>query len=174
VQTSLKHVDRGARLVRDAMQLTVVSVVPEMTVRELIHVLLENSISGVPVLDRDGKTIGVVSMTDVLQLAAHESEIPSGQVSWEPGPDAPAADAPDDDVAFTAPAAGAHGEAAFDAYQVADIMTPIAFTLEPDDTLETAARFLLKGRIHRALVAQDGVLHGIITPFDILNVLEWP
>lgn len=173
-----------ARLVRDAMQTHVVGVVPEMTVRELIHVLLENRISGAPVLDHRGKLAGVVSMTDVLQLAAREAEIPAGQLAWEP---VLAAEEMDEDEAgepgvasgagrvlpFTSPEAGALPEAAFDQFQVRDIMTPVAFSIRPTDTLGTAIRFLLQGRIHRALVVEGGVLHGIITPFDVLQTLEW-
>lgn len=166
-----------AMRVRDAMQLHVVSVVPEMTIRELSQVLLENAITGAPVLDRRGKVVGVVSMTDVLQLAAHEAEIPAGQVDWEPVLAAEEMDGdaepPTPAVAFTAPASGAVAEAAFDAYHVRDIMTPAAFTVRPDDTLGDAVRFLLKGRIHRALVVGDGVLLGIITPFDVLEALGW-
>ena len=171
--------DGRSKLVRDAMQYSVIGVVPEMTVRELIHVLLENSITGVPVLDPQGKAIGVVSMTDVLQLAGHEVEIPSGQLTWEPVIEAEEVSGDDDvtrsfsPVPFTEPRADGVNEAAFDQYHVRDIMTPVAFTLSPADTLETAVGFLLRGRIHRALVAEAGVLHGIITPFDVLKALDW-
>lgn len=156
-----------------------VGVVPEMTVRELIQVLVENSITGAPVLDQRGKAIGVVSMTDVLRLASHEAEMPSGQLTWEPmitpeevggDDDLPRSESP---VPFTEPQRDVVEEASFDGYQVRDIMTPVAFTLRPSDTLATAAGFLLRGRIHRALVSEDGVLHGIITPFDVLQALEW-
>lgn len=177
--TAGRRDDGRSRLVRDAMQQSVIGVVPEMTVRELIHVLLENSIAGAPVLDQRGKAIGVVSMTDVLRLAAHEAELPSGQLTWEPmivpeevsgDEDLPGTASP---VPFTEPQRNVVEEASFDGYQVRDIMTPVAFTLSPADTLATAVGFLLRGRIHRALVADDGVLHGIITPFDVLEALEW-
>lgn len=172
-----------SRLVCDAMQINVVSAVPEMTVRELSQLLVEHSITGAPVLDRRGKVIGVVSMTDVLQLAAHEAEIPAGQLRWDPGSAAEEADAADcpttparperEAFPFTVPVPGALAEAAFDQYQVRDIMTPVMFSVRPMDTLADAVRLLLRGRIHRALVIDRGVLHGIITPFDVLQALEW-
>lgn len=169
-------------LVRDAMQIQVVGVVPEMTVRELIQVLLENGITGAPVLDPQGKVAGVVSVTDVLQLAAREAEIPAGQLAWEPllvAQDAGGEgleDAPheaDTLIAFTSPEPESRAEAAFDTYQVRDIMTPMAFAIRPTDTIASAVDFMLKGRIHRALVVEDGVLFGIITPFDVLQAVEW-
>jgi len=62
-----------AKTVRDIMRHDVVSVVPEMTVRELVQTFLEEHVRGAPVLGRDGKVIGLVSETDVLRvmLPAH-------------------------------------------------------------------------------------------------------
>ncbi|HLL85553.1 MAG TPA: CBS domain-containing protein, partial [Longimicrobium sp.] len=118
---------------RDIMQSEVLAVVPEMTVRELIHLLLEERISGAPVLGPTGKVLGVVSSTDVLRMTA------SG----------------------TPPNA-----------RVAEIMTPVAFSVDPDESLSDLARFFRRGRVHRALVMEDGVLIGVVTPFDVLHALR--
>ncbi|MEX2569966.1 MAG: CBS domain-containing protein [Gemmatimonadota bacterium] len=195
----------GVRTVRDVMQREVVAAVPEMTVRELIQVLLEHRVSGAPVLDGRGKLAGVVSMTDVLELAAHEREIPAGQVSWAPALLAeevdedlplsgeedlvtdeaaiaggvttplgtPAVRVRDDSVTFTQPEPGALPEAALDQFRVRDIMTPVAFSIGPDENLATAVALLLRGRIHRAVVVENGLLCGIVTPFDLLEAVEW-
>src|SRR3954469_13320155 len=56
-----------ARTVRDVMASRVVTVVPEMTARELVETFLEERIRGAPVLDRAGKVIGMVSERDVLR-----------------------------------------------------------------------------------------------------------
>jgi CBS domain-containing protein len=165
------------RRVREAMQLHVVSVVPQMTVRELIHVLLENSITGAPVVDPMGKVLGVVSCTDVLQLGGREAEIPAGLLDWNPvvpeeSEDEEEAAASSTAVPFTVSAAGL-SESAFDSYRVAEIMTPVAFTVGPDDTLATAVRMMRQGRIHRLLVMENDFLYGIITPFDILGTVVW-
>jgi CBS domain-containing protein len=50
-------------------------------------------------------------------------------------------------------------------------MTPVAHTIPPDAPLPDALRLMRKARIHRVLVMKDGILHGIITPFDALEVL---
>jgi len=122
-----------AATVRDIMQSEVLAVVPEMTVRELIHLLLEERISGAPVLGPTGKVLGVVSSTDVLRLAAG----------------GPAGDA-----------------------RVAEIMTPVALTVHPNESLADLARFFRRGRVHRALVMEDGVLLGVVTPYDVLHALS--
>jgi CBS domain-containing protein len=56
------------KTVRDVMEPHVVTVVPEMTVRELVQTFLEEHIRGAPVLNPMGKVIGVVSEADVLRL----------------------------------------------------------------------------------------------------------
>jgi CBS domain-containing protein len=57
----------SARTVRDVMEPRVVSVVPEMTVRELVETFQEEHIRGAPVLGPSGKVIGMVSESDVLR-----------------------------------------------------------------------------------------------------------
>ena len=171
----------GAGLtVRDILWPQVVSVSPDDTVRDLVATLAREGISGVPVLERGGRIAGVVSATDVVRLAARAVEVPSGHPSWEQ-PMLPE-EADDDAVAAYLVAAGIpvdFGDGGFgpteddryEAYRVRDVMTPVAFSVSPDDSVAEAARFLLRGRIHRALVVEDGRLLGIVTPFDILRAL---
>jgi CBS domain-containing protein len=163
---------------RDIMQRHVVAIPPGASVRELVQVLTEEGISGVPVLDPKGKVLGVVSATDVMQLAAHDAEIPAGQVSWEPillPEEADQEDGasyflwPESRVRFTAPSPAAASESTFDTYLVREIMTPVAFTVAPNASLAEVVRLIVRGRIHRVLVVEDGMLLGIVTPFDILR-----
>jgi len=64
---------RGVRVktVRDVMKPHVVTVVPEMTVRELVQTFLEEHVRGAPVLGPTGKVIGIVSEADVLRAMLH-------------------------------------------------------------------------------------------------------
>lgn len=57
-----------AKTVRDVMKAQVVTVVPEMTVRELVQTFLEDHVRGAPVLGPTGKVIGIVSEADVLRV----------------------------------------------------------------------------------------------------------
>jgi CBS domain-containing protein len=67
------HDTRGVRVktVRDVMKPHVVTVVPEMTVRELVQTFLEEHVRGAPVLGPTGKVIGIVSEGDVLRVMLH-------------------------------------------------------------------------------------------------------
>lgn len=168
------------RTVRELMQSDVIAVRQETTVRELVQLLDEEGISGVPVLDSAGKVRGVISRTDVIRLAAREPEIPVADAFWAGvGRDLGAEGEEDPDAYFVAPesavmllpGSGALEALALEDIQVREVMTPVAFSVDPEMAVWELARFLVQGRIHRALVVEDGELVGIVTAFDVLRVV---
>ncbi|MDH3519425.1 MAG: CBS domain-containing protein [Myxococcales bacterium] len=54
---------------------------------------------------------------------------------------------------------------------VEDIMTTEIVTVAPDDDVKSVARRMLDGKLHRVLVARDNEVLGIITTFDLLELL---
>ncbi len=169
------------RTVRDIMQTDVIAVRQNTTVRELIQILDEEGISGLPVLDSAGKVRGVVSRTDVIRLAARDSEVPVAEAFWEGlGQYDRSPDGEDDpDAYFLAPESAVMlipGSTTFEQLSleetlVEEIMTPVAFTVDPEMLIWELAKFLVTGRIHRALAVDDGRLVGIVTAFDVLRVV---
>lgn len=171
--------------VSDIMNPDVVSVPPDLTVRELTRLLSDQGISGVPVVDTTGEVLGVVSSTDVVRLAAEESEVAVTGTRWVPIPAPAETRDPEDEEedlygAFFLPedapmigpewAAGT-ANSPMDQLTVTDIMTPVSFSVEPDTSVSELADFLVRGRIHRALVLEDGRLQGIVTSMDLLKAL---
>lgn len=57
---------------KDIMVQDVVTVKPGATIREIAKVLIDHKVSGVPVVDRTGKLVGIVSEGDLL----HKEAIP--------------------------------------------------------------------------------------------------
>lgn len=53
---------------RDAMNREVVSLRPETTVEDAIRLLLEREISGAPVVDPDGRLVGIISEFQLLEV----------------------------------------------------------------------------------------------------------
>lgn len=51
---------------RDIMTRDIITVAPNMTVRNLAQTLIKNQISGAPVAGRNGKILGVVSEADIV------------------------------------------------------------------------------------------------------------
>ena len=56
--------------------------------------------------------------------------------------------------------------------RVSDIMTPMIFRVDRDTSLQEIAETMLKGRIHRVFVTEDGKLTGIVTALDMLQVIR--
>lgn len=168
--------------VRDIMQQNVETVTPEMTIRELARFWARHGISGAPVTDDSGRVLGVVSSTDLVRLTAEEPEHPEHleprelevppEEAEEEGEEASwyyflAREAP---TLYAGTPAEILGELV-DQVTVRDIMTPVIFDVRPDATVAELAEFLLRGKIHRALVMDEGELVGIVTSFDVLRVV---
>ena len=167
--------------VRDIMNTDLVTVSPDTTVHELTRLLSEHDISGVPVVGVQGEVLGVVSMTDVIRLAADETDLHVGGHPVE-GSATSMSDEEETDLVdyfqhghIPTPNLNAVGDwvvaSDLDEYEVREIMTPANFHIHPDATLAELARFLLRGRIHRALVMENGALAGIVTTVDVLRTV---
>lgn len=53
---------------REVMTVDVITVAPETTVEEVVDTLLDNNISGVPVVDDDRNMVGIISEYQLLEL----------------------------------------------------------------------------------------------------------
>lgn len=175
------------KTVGDIMQTEVTTVSPGTSVRELTRVLADQGISGVPVVSRGGRVVGVVSSTDVVRFTAEAEDLevpvpvwPRRDASWgrTPTDDEEAPEGyPDyflpEEVPDTFTGWGEElGNAAFDEFTVSDIMTPVPFSVAANASVKELAEFLLRGRIHRAVVTEDDHLVGIVTTMDVLRALS--
>ncbi len=172
--------------VRDIMQAPVVTVSPETTVRQLSRILADEEISGAPVVGDEGELLGVVSATDVVRLAADDAEVHVASAAslddptLIPDPDGPEEVDPDPYGFFLPEDSPLTREGFFeqfaetelDAVLVRDIMTPVTFSVRADATLRELAEFLVRGRIHRAVVVQGDRLEGIVTSGDVLRAVS--
>jgi CBS domain-containing protein len=61
-------------IARDVMTRDVVSVAPDTPVRKIASILVKNRISAVPVVDRSGMPIGIVSEGDLIGRKEAERE----------------------------------------------------------------------------------------------------
>jgi len=69
--------------VKDYMSASLVTFTPEMEVLDAIHLLLQNGISGAPVVDEHGNLVGILSEKDCLKVALHAGyhEVLGGRVA---------------------------------------------------------------------------------------------
>lgn len=175
--------------IRSIMQEDVTTVRPGLSVHDLARVLSDEGISGVPVVAVDGRLLGVVSASDVVRTAAEVPPLTDASIAWLPStPTAGWPGIPEDEADEELPVFGDFflpegkplvvsgldddlGAGQLEELCVADIMTTVPFTVEPTVTVRELAGYLRRGRIHRALVTEEGRLVGIVTTMDILGAI---
>ena len=148
----------------EVMNPQVLAVRPDMTVHELASFLTENQITGAPVLDRQGRLVGVVSETDIAEAELAREEAVDDRSDpefdlrgWEQEVE------PDEMRALHLHIASG--------LSVRDIMTPTAYTVPHDTPVKDLARTMVTGRIHRLLVTRKSHIVGIVTSLDLLKLL---
>jgi CBS domain-containing protein len=140
---------------RDLMVSPVVTVQPSASVKEVAKLLLEQGISAVPVVDDQGKLVGVVSEGDLL----HRPEIGSERRRswWLLGLT--------DEETLAAEYVKAH------AHKVADAMTQKVITAAPDASLHELATLMEANAIKRVPIVEDGRLVGIVSRANLVRAL---
>jgi CBS-domain-containing membrane protein len=142
--------------VKDVMSAEVVAVRRGASFKEMAATLRQYRISAFPVIDDDGKVIGVVSEADLLAKEA----LTDGQAGL-PG-------------AVTGLLHHKQHEKA-DALTAGEMMTHPAVTVRPDDTVEHAARMMYTLQVKRLpVVDAGGCLIGIVSRSDVLAVFDRP
>ena len=177
--------------VRDIMTRDVVTVPQEATLRNVMELLVDGHLSGVPVMGGD-TVVGVVSMTDLLAFAVTTATAdalePEAEPDAEPAPswdeESPAPDeaegsagsffaevwADQDRDVVSQLAWGANGRRdVFTEHTVAEIMTHELYALGPSASVTAAADLMRTANVHRLLVLEDDRLVGIVTTMDIAN-----
>ena len=145
--------------VRDVMTTRVVAVRKDASFKDIAALLAEHRVSAFPVVDDEGKVIGVVSEADLLSrealvatLGGQAVRLSRSAVALDPGE-------------FTKAAA----------VTAADLMTKPPVVVTPDEPVTSAARLMYHGRVKRLpVVGEDGQLAGIVSRADVLSVYRRP
>jgi CBS-domain-containing membrane protein len=145
------------RCVRDIMTTYVVAVRPGASFKEMAARLYEFRVSAFPVVDEDGKVLGVVSEDDLLAKEAVALTL----ADQRPGISERMAERPH-----------RPGHEA-DGFTAGELMTRPAVTISPDEPVESAARLMYNCRVRRLpVVNSDGRLVGIVSRTDVLAVFD--
>jgi CBS domain-containing protein len=143
-------------VVKDVMSAHPVWVTRNVSFKELAARLFELGVSGFPVVDDDGKVIGVVSEADMLAKEAVED----GYHSWRGMLGA---------ITHRAERRRARGVTA------GDLMTSPAITIGAGETVAHAAALMYDRKLKRLPVVDAvGRLAGIISRVDVLAVFDRP
>lgn len=136
---------------RDIMQREVIAVRETASLTELARILAENRISGVPVVDRKRRLLGVVSAHDLARGKARASafynesfmvdELLDGFISDENS-------------------------------RVRDVMSSAVHRVDENTLVRDVVHIMLREQIHRVIVTRGEELSGIVTTSDLLTVLS--
>ncbi len=138
--------------VNEVMTTHVVAVTKGASFRDIAAMLRRHRVSAFPVVDADGKVIGVVSEADML---------PKEALLAAPGVRVPAGEAESRHNDF-AKAAGV---------TAASIMTRAPITITQDEPVTSAARLMYSCKVKSLpVVTEHGYLVGIISRADVLSV----
>jgi CBS domain-containing protein len=150
-----------AALVRQVMTPDPVTVAPDAGVEDVVRLMREHELPGLPVVDGDGALVGIVTESDLVIAdddgdlhIPHYIELFGGMVFM--------------------PEAVRRFEERFHkaaASTVRDMMTEDPMTVEADDPVRKAARIIADSGHNRLPVTEGGRLVGVVTRVDVLGAL---
>lgn len=142
---------------KDIMTKDVITVKPESTVEELARLLMDNKISGVPVVDEEKKIVGIVTENDLISknkrlhiptiMRLFDAYILLGSGRME------------DEIKKMA------------ATIVDDICTKKVVTIQEDLSLDDIATIMAEQHIHLLPVLRDDVVVGIVGKADMVRAM---
>jgi len=132
--------------VRDIMTFHPITVRPDLELEQLVELLLAKGLSRAPVVDDDGRLIGMVSKTDVVLDYQIRGDTEVSQVG------------------------GSFGGHVHDAPStVRDVMTPMPVAISETTSVGEAARRMLVEEVHAfPVVSDDGIVTGIVSATDLI------
>ena len=170
---------------RDIMTRDVITVSPELSIRDAMALLASKRVSGAPVVS--GPTvIGVISATDLIDFASALPGIPTNgggepgwEEAWDRAPDELAADLPSatyftelwsDDSADVEERFSETNTPEWDMlaeHTVSEAMSRNVCSLPSSADVRSAADYMRRTGVHRVLVMDDGRLSGIVSTMDV-------
>ncbi len=141
--------------VKDVMTRNVISVQASDPVLKAARLMLENRISGVPVVDKQGALVGVVTEGDFLRRS--EIGTQRRRPKW---------------LEFiVGPGRLADEYVHASGRKVEDIMTPDPYTVDEDETLEKVVELMERRHVKRVPVVRGGRMVGIVSRANLMHAL---
>ena len=176
--------------VRDLMSTDVITVSPELSIRDALELFTERHIGGAPVM-ADGRVVGVVTAADLLGFEASTAPAPvAREDQLEAGELAPVEEELEDEEtvppsafftdwwvdvgADVAERVRSTSEPEWDVlaeHTVAEAMSTSLLWVAPQEPVARAAALMDAREVHRLLVLDRGRLVGILTMTDIARAV---
>jgi CBS domain-containing protein len=139
----------------DVMTRDVISIDPDATVLQAARLMLQHHISGLPVIDRDGTLVGVLSEGDFLRRRETRTERRRSRwLEFLMGPGKIAAEY-----------SHSHGS------KVSEVMTPDVVTVDVTTPLEEIVDVMERRRVKRVPVICGSQVVGIVTRSNLMHAM---
>jgi len=136
----------------------VLTVRPETSISELSKTLENRRIGGVPVVDKGGRLVGVITQSDLVDRA-RDLELP------------PAINILDFHFYLQIPSHLLQRVEKMLGTTVGDCMTPDPVTVAPDTPVTTIAALMAKQKVHTIPVVAGGRLVGVVGKMDLVRAM---
>ncbi len=143
---------------KDVMTSDVITVSPDTDITQAAKIILENRINGVPVIDANGKLVGILCQSD---LVAQQKAFPVPSVFT----------LMDGFMPLTSLKRLEKEIEKIAAVSVGDAMTPDPVTVGPLTSIEEVASMMVDKNYHTLPVMKDDELVGIVGKEDVLKIL---
>jgi len=146
--------------VKDFMSKKVITVQNGITVKEFIHIMESNNITGAPVLDHNNKVLGVISVTDVIKRSNYiNKELAHCEECYEVDP--------------TNSQISVHKYYTDELFEkeIKCLMTPQIISISPEADLLDAVKIFLDTPVHRIVVMEGEKVVGMISTKDAMRAL---
>ncbi|KAB3533439.1 CBS domain-containing protein [Alkaliphilus serpentinus] len=143
-------------LAKDIMTKEVIAVKKDDTVENVIKLLMDHNISGLPVIDEDQKVVGIVTEGDLI-YRSKKLQIPSYFTIL------------DSYIFLENPKTINEQLRKMVGYKVEDIMTVDVISVDEDEEVEEIATLMTNKKVNRVPVVKDGRLVGIVSRRDIIR-----
>ena len=175
---------------RDIMTTKVLTLAPDVSLRDAMELLAENHFSGAPVV-AGGRVLGVISSTDILDYAANTPGVPTEKADsvewgeWDAARNEDDGDREEPSASFFTDLwtdAGADISSRLESvdgpewdrfaeHTVEEVMNRAMVAMPPDTPVELAAAEMRRRAVHRILVMQGERLLGVVTTKDVTDAV---
>jgi len=143
---------------RDIMTTEVLTVSPETSISELSKILENRKIGGLPVVDKGGRLLGVITQSDLVERA-RDLELP------------PAINILDFHFYLQIPSHLLQRVEKMLGTTVGDCMTSNPVTVAPDTPVSRIAALMAKQKMHTIPVLEGGKIVGVIGKIDLVRAM---